>query len=45
MDGEVLESQKTANLSIDTLRIFWLEKQVRHNFYRLWDGIFGCDVH
>jgi len=35
MDGLILELEKTADVSIDTLRIFSSEKQASRNFNRL----------
>ena len=45
MDGAVLELKKTANVSVDTLRIFLSEKQARRNFNRLLSTILECDVY
>ncbi len=44
MNGEVLQFRKTANVSVDTLRIFLNEKQASRNFYKLWSAVLECDV-
>ncbi|MBI4713803.1 hypothetical protein HY771_01295 [Candidatus Uhrbacteria bacterium] len=45
MNGAVLQLRKTANVSVDTLRIFLSEKQASHNFNGLLSMILECDVY
>ncbi len=45
MNNEVLQFRKTADVSVDTLRIFLNEKQVIRNFCSLLSAVLECDVH